>query len=98
MKQGFLQALGVAIYCTLVGFFMWNAGHIFGPMNSFLGPVIIVMLFSASALVCTLLVFYRPYKLFFEGKKKEAVNIVITTTGFLFVFLLVIFGSLLLFR
>jgi hypothetical protein len=98
MKQGFLQALGVAAYCTLVGLFMWNANHIFGQMNNFFGPILILILLCTSALICGLIVFLKPYKLFFAGKKKEAVTVVISTTAYLFLFLLLFLASMLLFR
>ena len=88
---GFLQALGVTVYCALVGIFIWNANHIFGQMNNFLGPILILILFSTSALICGLVVFYKPYKLFFAGKKKEAIRLVIQTAAWLFAFLLMSF-------
>lgn len=97
MRQGFLQALGVAAYCTLVGLFMWNSNHIFGPMNNFLGPVLVLVLLSASALTCGLIVFYKPYKLFFAGKKSEAIEVVVSTSVFLFtIFLVFLLGLVLL--
>lgn len=89
MVEGLLQALGVTIYCSLVGFFMWNANQIFGKMPSLFGPIAFLLLFSVSALICGLLVFYQPYKLFFAGKKKEAVDLVVYTAAWLFVFFLV---------
>lgn len=98
MKQGFLQALGVAIYCTLVGLFMWNANHLFGPIDNFLGPVLIVTLFTTSALTCGLIVFFKPYKLFFAGKKKESIDIVVSTAGFLFGFVFLFLLLLLIFK
>lgn len=98
MKQGFLQALGVAAYCFLVGIFMWNANHLFGPMTGLLGPVLALMLFSTSALICGLIVFYKPYKLFFSGKKKEAVTVVVSTAAWLFTFVVIYLIGLLIFR
>lgn len=98
MKQGFLQALGVAAYITLVGLFMWNGNNLFGKLNSFLGPVLILMLFSTSALICGLIVFYKPYKLFLEGKKKEAVTVVISTALWLFAVVILYLIGLVLFR
>lgn len=68
---------------------MWNANHLFGAINNFYGPVLLLILFSTSALICALLVFYKPYKLFFAGKKKEAVEVVISTAVWLFAFLIV---------
>jgi hypothetical protein len=85
--KGLPQALGVAVYCLLVGGFMFNMGKFFdsGP-DGFLAPVAVLMLFSVSALICALLVFYYPYKLFIEKKKKEAAEQVLYTTAWLFAF------------
>jgi hypothetical protein len=87
---GFIQAFGVTLYCLLVSLFFWKGNEVFGKFQNYLGPAIFLILFIVSALICVALVFYRPYKLFFgEGKKKEAVNLVIATTVWLFLFLVV---------
>lgn len=94
-RLGFLQAVGVALYCTLVGLFIWNGDNIFGTMSVFLAPVLMLILFSVSVLICGLSVFYLPYRLFFDKKRKEAADLVLYTTGwlafFFLVFLLLIF-------
>ena len=84
-QMGFLQALEVTLYCTLIGLLMWNGDLFFGTMNMFFGPILMLVLFSVSVLVCGLLVFYQPYRLFFDGKKKEAADLVLYTTGWLLV-------------
>jgi len=86
--------LGVAAYCGLVGIIFWKGNEIFPSMNPYLGPVMVLLLFSTSALVCGLIVFYKPYKLFFAGKKKEAVGVVVSTALFLFLFLVAFFLTL----
>lgn len=98
MKQGFLQALGVSAYVALVGLFIWNAEKIFPKLGLPWGPILFLLLFCASAMICGLVVFYKPYKLFFDGKKKEAVNVVVSTAEYLFLILLLFLGSLLVFR
>jgi len=86
LKRGFFQALGVAVYCSLVGIFPWKGEEIFGSGPSYFIPVAFLLLFSTSALVCALLVFYKPYKLFFDGKKKQAIDLVLYTSIWLVVF------------
>lgn len=91
IKRGFIQALGVALYCLLVGLFFQNVSTIFPGPDPYLAPVIMLLLLSSSALICALLVFYFPVKLFFEGKKKEALQVIVDTAGwliFMFVFLI----------
>jgi len=91
-KLGFLQALGVTFYCSLVGLVMWRGNEIFGKVDSYIGPVTVLVMLSVSALICGLLVFYKPYKLFFANQKEEAVNVVVSTAISLFVILLILFG------
>jgi hypothetical protein len=88
-RLGFIQALEVTIYCSLVGLLMWKGNTIFGNTPNFFGPVAVLLLFSVSAMICGLLVFYKPYKLFFADKKKEAIDLVLATTGWLFTFLVI---------
>ena len=86
--KGLYQALGVSAYCSIIGVFMFNIDKIFGsgPDNLF-GPVAFLLLFSTSALICGLIVFYQPYILFFvKDKKKEAIDLVVHTTVWLSVF------------
>lgn len=94
-KQAFLQALGVSLYCILIGTFFSQANHIFPKVDQVFAPILFLILFSASALICTIIVFYKPYKLFFSGKKNEAAEIVIYTAVWLFVFAVLTFVLLL---
>jgi len=84
--KSFIQALGVTFYCAFVGVFFWKGNEIFGRVPNYLGPVAFLVLFIVSGLTCGLIVFYKPYNLFFEGKKKEALNLVLYTTGWLLLF------------
>lgn len=84
-KIGFLQALGVTAYISLVAMFFWQASHYMPKVNQFLAPIMFLLLLSVSVLVCGLLVFYKPYTLFFSGKKKEAIDVVLFTTACLVV-------------
>jgi len=85
-----LQSLGITFYCGLVGLLFWRGNEIFGKVPSYLGPVAFLVLFIVSGLVCGLIVFYRPYKLFFNDKKREAINLVVYTTAWLCLFFLVL--------
>jgi len=97
-RQGFLQALGITAYCFLIGLFFGNANKFFPKKDPFLTPVLILTSFSASALICAIIVFYKPYKLFFDGKKKEALEIVVYTALSLFVFAVLTFVGLVIFK
>lgn len=97
-KQGFLQALGVTLYCLAIGLVVGNGNKLFGNLGLPFGPVFVLLLFSTSALICGAIVFYKPYKLFTNDKKKEALDTVIATALWLFVFLLVFALALLIFK
>lgn len=97
-KIGFLQALEVILYCSLIGFIFLLGPKISPHVNPYFGPVTFLLLFSVSALICGLIVFYKPYQLFFAGKKKEAIDIVFFTTLGLFLSLPVLFLLMILFK
>lgn len=94
LKQGILQAAGITLYCSLVAIVMWRGNEIFGKVDSYLGPVAVLVMLSVSVLICGIIVFYKPYKLFFAGKKKEAADVVISTAISLFAILLILFSAL----
>ena len=96
--QGLLQAVGVTAYCSLVGLLFWKGNELFGKAPNYAGPVAFLLLFSVSGLICGLIVFYRPYFLFFSGKKKEAADVVLATAGWLFIFLLIFLSVAIFFR
>ena len=82
-QKGLLQAGGVAAYIFLVSLAIRYGEEIFGQMENITGPAAFLTLFSVSALICGLLVFYHPYQLLFSGKKKEAADLVLLTTAYL---------------
>jgi hypothetical protein len=81
--KGLTQALGVSGYCGLVGVVIWNGNSWFGNMNQYWGPVFFLMLFVMSAMISALIVFYQPYNLFLKNKRKEAIELVVSTAGWL---------------
>lgn len=92
-KQGFIQAAEVALYCLFVGLFFGQANKFLPKPDTALTPVVVLVLFSASALICALIVFYKPYTLFFDGKKKQAGEIVVyTAAGLIFLAILGLIG------
>lgn len=92
VMEGFWQALRVAVYMSLVSTVMSHGNEWFGKVDQTVGPIMFLLLFGVSVLVCALLVFAKPYKLFTEKKGTEALELVIATTKWLAVFLLLVFG------
>lgn len=87
----FYQALGIAIYCGLVGLLFWKGNEWFGKVPNYWGPLLFLILFSASALVCAVIVFGYPFILFWEKEKpREALRLVVYTAGWLVFFTLLV--------
>jgi RsiW-degrading membrane proteinase PrsW (M82 family) len=87
----FLQALGITIYCSLVGWLMLNGNNLFGPAHTLLGPTLFLLLFIASAVICTLIFLGYPFILFWEHKQtKKALLIISLSTVWLAFFILAI--------
>ena len=96
VKLGLLQALGIVIYCGLVGLIFWRGNQWFGKMNNYLGPVLVLTLLSVSVLVCGLLAFGYPVMLFWDEKKtRDALKLVGYTAAWLLGFIFLILTILL---
>lgn len=87
---GFLQALGLAAYCSLIAFFMFNANKWFGKVDTYFAPFLFLILFTTSALISAIITLGRPFVLYFgESKKIEAIKLVIYTAAWLVVFAII---------
>jgi hypothetical protein len=60
---------------------MNNAERIFGKMDSVIGAIGFLMLFVLSAGVVGSLIVGKPIFMYLDGKKKEAVSLLVTTLG-----------------
>jgi hypothetical protein len=94
--KSLLHALAVLVYVVLVALLMNNGEKLFGNMNGLWGPVAFLLLFTVSAAVTGLLVLGRPIYLFLNGNKKEALQFLFYTLGWLVIITLVVFIGLLL--
>ncbi|MCX6816298.1 MAG: hypothetical protein NTZ93_00255 [Candidatus Beckwithbacteria bacterium] len=87
----FIQALGLIGYCSLIAFFVTHAQDWFGRMPNFFGPFLMLTLLSTSALICGLIVFTYPVKLYLKTKKyNQPIKVVLLTAAWLAVFSLLI--------
>ena len=94
-KVAFLQALGLVVYCGLVGTIFWQGDNWFGNMNHYLGPVMVLVLLSMSVIICALIAFGYPFLVFWEKKKPQAaISIVYYTAGWLLFFMLLLMSGL----
>lgn len=88
----FAQAVGLTAYVALVALFMQNAQNWFGPQKEspILGPMVFLLVFVVSALISASLMLGYPAILFFKGKRKTALKIVLQSAGWLVFFLAII--------
>ncbi len=85
----FLQALGLILYCSLVGLIIFQGNNWFGPLSSPFGPVLFLLLFVVSALISASLVLAYPFLILWEEKNtRKAIKLVIYTTLWLVLFVL----------
>lgn len=91
----FFQALGLSGYIMLVGIIFWKGNEWFGTMHRYLGPVLVLTLLVASALICGAIALGYPLFLALEKKKvNEAIKIVIYTIFWMFIFFLLLLASI----
>ena len=94
-----MQATAMVGYTALIGAVMFNGNTWFGQMHSFFGPMAFLALFVASALISALIILGYPFWLFYiDKKKKEAFKIVVYSTGWLILYVIVFLASFLIFK
>ena len=89
----FYQALGVIGYIGLISTVFTQGEKWFGnkPDPQFLAPLLMLTLLSTSAMICGLIVFAYPVKLYLKTKKyDQPIKIVLMTAAWLAVFSLLI--------
>ena len=85
----FIQATGLVVYCLLIGLLIWRGEYLFGPMNNFFGPMLFLVVFVASVLICALLAFGYAIVLFWDKKEtRQSVKLVALTTVWLLFYVL----------
>jgi hypothetical protein len=98
IKKGLAYALGEAAYIALIASFMQYANQFFGPELKILGTVAFLMLFVLSAAISGALILGKPILLYLDNNKKEAVQLFGITLGWIFIFLIVLLGILIIFN
>lgn len=88
IKHAATNALITTAYIVLVALFLSNAERIFDQAEpkTILIPILMLLLLVFSAALTGTFVFGRPVMWYLEGKKKEALSLLVYTLGFLFIF------------
>ena len=85
-KNPFINALVAGLYILLISTVMYQ-GTKYAPRGpSFLAPVAVISLFTLSAAVMGYFFCYTPAVLYFDGKKKQALDLFLKTTAIFSVF------------
>jgi len=99
IKHSVLHAVLAVLYIAVVATIMSNAEKLFGDADtSVLVPIGMLLLLVVSAATMGMLVFGRPVMLYIDGKKREAVNMLVSTIAFLAITTLIVFASIASFR
>lgn len=82
-KAALFNAGATALYVAAVGCFMYYGSLIkIGRANSFLVPISLLLLFVMSASITGFLIFGKPAQMYIDGKKKEALSLLMQTLIF----------------
>ena len=92
-KNPIINGLSASAYIIIVASVMNFGTKIIPHPNPFIAPVAIISLFTLSAAVMGYIFCYQPVQLYFDGKKKQAVQLFLRTVivfGFLTAFALIL--------
>lgn len=97
-KNPFFNALAAILYIVFIALVMFFGTKNLGPSDTIIAPIAMISLFTLSAAVMGYLFCYQPGMLYFDGKKKEAINLFLQTIGifgaFTIIILLVLFSGI----
>jgi hypothetical protein len=94
LKTAALNAVATALYVAAIASFLFYAPKVFGPgrVDTVLVPIVMLSLLVLSAALTGLLIFGRPVLWYLDGKKKEALSLLVYTLGiFLLIMIAVLF-------
>ncbi len=80
-KNPFVNAFAASLYITVIASIMFYGTKNLGAANSVIVPIVVLSVFTLSAAVMGYLFLYQPLQLYFEGKKKNAVNLFLQTVA-----------------
>lgn len=90
--NGLLQALAALLYCGLIALFMNWLKDFHGNVSPIIGFGGMLFLLSASVAVMGSIVFGRAVVWFLSSHKKEAIQLIIWTIGFMLLFFVFFLG------
>lgn len=87
IKTAGVNAVLTASYISCIALFLSYASKIFGPdePKNVLVPIMMLSLLVFSAALVGVLIFGKPIMWYLDGKKKEAVSLLLYTLGIFFI-------------
>jgi len=79
-KNPIINALAALLYISIVSLMMFYGTKDSGP-DTVVAPIAAISLFTLSAAVMGYLFCYEPIQLYFEGAKKQAIDLFLKTVG-----------------
>ena len=94
-KNPLVNAFAAMLYISLVASVLFYGPKQTAPVNSVIVPIAMISLFTLSAAAMGYFFCFTPLQLYFDGKKKQAVNLFAQTVFIFGVFTVVALGLLL---
>lgn len=96
VKYALAQAVAALVYIGLVAVFLTNLEQGFGSLGerTWVAPFVMLTLFVLSAGVMAVTVFGRALMWYLDGQRREAVNLVVATLGWLAIVVAVVIATL----
>jgi len=92
VKRALIDSIGTAVYVIVVASFMYYIQlNMSETKDNIFAPIAMLLLFVFSAALTGILVFGKPFMLYLDGKKKDAMSLIAWTLGFLFVIIMIVF-------
>mgnify|MGYP001601947052 FL=1 len=96
VKYASINSLGTAFYITVLVSLGYFLGPSFDNTKSVMIPIAMLLLFVFSAAFTGSLVFGRPVIWYLDGKKREALSLLVYILGILLVITIIVFFFLIL--
>jgi len=97
LKHAVINSFCTALYVIFIVLFIYLLSLIFPNGEIILIPIAMLMLFVFSAAFTGSLVFLKPMMWYLDGKKKEAVSLLVYTLGIFLILTIIAFLLLILF-
>ncbi|MBI2514688.1 hypothetical protein HYV91_00645 [Candidatus Wolfebacteria bacterium] len=96
IKNAFLHASTTALYVAAVASFLFYAPKVFEPQraDTVLIPIAMLLLFVFSAAITGVSIFGRPILWYLDGKKQEAISLLLYTLGFFLIITIIALSAL----